>query len=229
MAALGRLPSVQAATAGLSAPMLDGPPNWAERQSALTHRPNSGTRPTPQETAFRPQSGAAGPPPAWSCCGGSPSMRRTVLQERPGLAGRSSFKSSTFCAAMVRCFASRLSPADDQDLLGIASEGVGRSGKHRMFQSNPWLAMSVYAQRPGAISAPEEDLSPLIRIGKRFQQAIDLVGKPLWYHKICLETRHPTRLQGEPQCAGHSLCPVFRRSQNYARVCIQRPTVEPRL
>jgi len=54
--------------------------------------------------------------------------------------------------------------------------------------------MSVYAQRPSAISAPEEDLSALIRIGKRFQQAIDLVGKPLWYHKICLETRHPTRL-----------------------------------
>jgi hypothetical protein len=49
--------------------------------------------------------------------------------------------------------------------------------------------MSVYAQRPGAISAPEEDLSALIRTGKRFQQAIDLVGKPLWYHKICLETR----------------------------------------
>ena len=169
MAALGRLPSVQAATAGLSAPMLDGPPNWAERQSALTHRPNSGTRPTPRETAFQPQSGAAGPPPAWSCCGGSPSMRRTVLQERPGLAGQSSFKSSTVCAARVRCFASRLSPADDQDLLGIASEGVGDSGKHRKSQSNPWLAMSVYAQRPGAISAPEEDLSALIRTGKRFQ------------------------------------------------------------
>jgi hypothetical protein len=72
-------------------------------------------------------------------------------------------------------------------------------------------------------------LSPLRRTGKCFQQAIDLIGKPLWYHKICLETRHPTRLQGEPQGAGHSLCPVFRRSQNYARVCIQRPTVELRL
>src|SRR4051794_25725988 len=72
MAALRRLPGVQAATAGLSAPMLDGPPNWAERQSALTHRPNSGTRPTRQETAFQPQSGVAGPPLAWSCCGGSP-------------------------------------------------------------------------------------------------------------------------------------------------------------
>src|SRR3954468_10762195 len=29
MATLGRLPSVQAATAVLSAPLLDGPPNWA--------------------------------------------------------------------------------------------------------------------------------------------------------------------------------------------------------
>jgi hypothetical protein len=38
----------------------------------LIHRPNSGTYPTPQETAFRRHSGAAGPPPAWSCCGGSP-------------------------------------------------------------------------------------------------------------------------------------------------------------
>ena len=38
----------------------------------LTHRPNSGTRPTRQETAFQRHSGAAGPPPAWSCCGGSP-------------------------------------------------------------------------------------------------------------------------------------------------------------
>jgi len=72
-------------------------------------------------------------------------------------------------------------------------------------------------------------LSPLRRTGKCFQQAIDLIGKPLWYHKICLETRHPTRLQGEPQCADHSLRPVFRRPQNYVRVCILRPTVELRL
>src|SRR4051794_8015235 len=126
MAALGRLPSVQAATAGLSAPLLDGPPNWAERQSALTHRPNSGPRPTPRETAFQPKSGAAGPPLAWSCCGSSPGMRRTVRRDRPGLAGQSSFKSSTVCATRVRCFVSRLSPAHDQGLLGIASEGVGR-------------------------------------------------------------------------------------------------------
>ena len=119
--------------------------------------------------------------------------------------------------------------ADDQRLLGIASEGVGDSGKHRKSQSNPWLAMSVCAQRPGATSATEEDLSALSRTLECFQQAIDLVGKPLWYQKICLETRHSARLQGESQCTGHSLRPVFRRPQNYARVCILRPTVELRL
>src|SRR3954469_18941332 len=42
-----------------------GPPRWAERLPALTHRPNSGTRSTRQETAFQRHSGAAGPPPSW--------------------------------------------------------------------------------------------------------------------------------------------------------------------
>jgi hypothetical protein len=42
-----------------------------------------------------------------------------------------------------------------------------------------------------------EDLSALSRTLECFQQAIDLVGKPLWYQKICLETRHSARLQGE--------------------------------
>jgi hypothetical protein len=84
-----------AATAGLSALPLGGPPSWAERQSALTtHRPNSGSRSTRQEMAFRLQSGVAVPPPAWSWCGGSPGTTRRVRQDRPSgrprAAGRSS-------------------------------------------------------------------------------------------------------------------------------------------
>jgi len=80
---------------GSPVPVIGGTPSWAERQPALSHRPNSGTRPIPRETAFQPHSGAPEPPPAWSCCGGSPGMRRPVRQDRPlGLprpAGWSSF------------------------------------------------------------------------------------------------------------------------------------------
>ena len=72
-----------AATAGLSVLPLGGPPSWAERPPPLIHRPNSGTRPTPQGTVFRWHSGAAEPPPAWSCCGGSPGTRRSVRRDRP--------------------------------------------------------------------------------------------------------------------------------------------------
>src|SRR3954470_21369820 len=53
--------------------------------------------PTLRGTAFRLDSGTAAPPPAWSCCGGSPGMRRRVRQDRPsgrqGSAGRSLFNS----------------------------------------------------------------------------------------------------------------------------------------
>ena len=65
-----RLPLLQGcpAMAGLSALPPGGPPNEVERQPALTHRPNSGTRPTLRGTAFQPHSGAAGPPPFWVCC-----------------------------------------------------------------------------------------------------------------------------------------------------------------
>ena len=56
---------VQAVMVGLSVPMLGGPPSWAERLPALIHRPNSGSRPTPPETAFQRHSGTAAPPPAW--------------------------------------------------------------------------------------------------------------------------------------------------------------------
>src|SRR3954470_15649643 len=54
-------------------------PNGAERQHALTHRPNSGTCPTPRETASQPHSGTARPPPSWVCC----RIRTTVRSARP--------------------------------------------------------------------------------------------------------------------------------------------------
>jgi hypothetical protein len=47
------------------------------------HRPNSGTRPTPQGTAFQRHSGAAGTPLASLCCGGSPGTTRPVRRGRP--------------------------------------------------------------------------------------------------------------------------------------------------
>ena len=82
-----------AATAGLSVLPLGGPPSWAERPHASTHRPNSGTRLHRQETAFQRHSGPAGPPPAWSC-GGSPGTIRRVRRDwpsgRPGSARWSS-------------------------------------------------------------------------------------------------------------------------------------------
>jgi hypothetical protein len=66
---------------------------WGRTSIRKTHRPNSGTRPTRQEMAFQRQSGAAGPPLASLCCGGSPGTRRTVRRDRssdlPGSAGRS--------------------------------------------------------------------------------------------------------------------------------------------
>jgi hypothetical protein len=48
----------------------------------LAHRPNSGTRPRRQKTAFQRQSGAARSPPAWSCCGGSSDTTRPVRRGR---------------------------------------------------------------------------------------------------------------------------------------------------
>jgi hypothetical protein len=66
---------------------------WGRTSIRKTHRPNSGTRPTRQETAFQRQSGVVGPPLASLCCGGSPGTRRTVRRDRssdlPGSAGRS--------------------------------------------------------------------------------------------------------------------------------------------
>jgi hypothetical protein len=55
---------------------------------ALIHRSNSGTRPTPPETAFQRHSGAAGPPPAFK------SARA---------AGWSSFNSPIAGCTMIRC------------------------------------------------------------------------------------------------------------------------------
>ena len=59
-ASRSRLPLLQGcpAMAGLSALPLGGLPNGAERPRALIHRPNSGTRPTPPETAFQRHSEA---------------------------------------------------------------------------------------------------------------------------------------------------------------------------
>jgi hypothetical protein len=77
-----------AATAGLSVLPLSGPPNGAARRHALTHRPNSGTRPRPPQPAFQRHSGAAGPPSAFK------SARA---------AGWSSFNSPIAGCTMIRC------------------------------------------------------------------------------------------------------------------------------
>jgi hypothetical protein len=74
--------SVRTAMAELSV-LPPGGRSMGPNVDMLTHRPNSGTRPRRQETAFQRHSGAAGPPPAWSCCGGSPGMRRPVRRDRP--------------------------------------------------------------------------------------------------------------------------------------------------
>ena len=83
-----------AAMVGLSARLIGGPPNGAERRHVLTHRPNSGTCSTPRETASQPFPEAAGPPSAWSCCDGSPGTIRRVRRDwpsgRPGSARWSS-------------------------------------------------------------------------------------------------------------------------------------------